>query len=300
MPKPPRRTGLDECFHYLGEIGALMFFARAALDPDVKGVDLLRWTLRLQNALLTHPAHGPLKRLTIAAPQISTWRKANPIDWTPPPSEQSLSLRMLVIEVVSDADVPDAERECEGYVLILFEPNTETLVHHFLKANREADVSSNWILYVLARADEEVRTRASALGAPKDSVSISIPDLTNTSYAKAYAEAAARLKAAIPTGHLTITWLGKQKATLTLHNAHIDEAALRAVVAPLRFETSQKLRNAFVRIARAFNADDSSASNRATWIALNPLKGDIDRKPGWADQIREAHIRMTATPTPKR
>lgn len=112
MPKPPRRTGLDECFHYLGEIGALMFFARAALDPDVKGVDLLRWTLRLQNALLTHPAYRPLKRLTIAAPQISTWRKANPIDWTPPPSDQSLSLRMLVIEVVSDADVsatPEAE-----------------------------------------------------------------------------------------------------------------------------------------------------------------------------------------------
>ena len=39
MPRAPRRTGVDECFHYLGEVGALMFFARVCaqrLDPHAQ------------------------------------------------------------------------------------------------------------------------------------------------------------------------------------------------------------------------------------------------------------------------
>lgn len=285
MPRAPRRTGVDECFHYLGEVGALMFFARAALDPGAKGADLLAWTLRLQRALLAHPTDATLKPLKIDAPQISTWRRANPIVWAPPEQmEQALSLRVLAIEMAQAVAEPETSHGWKGHLLIVFEPRTETLVHHFLKLNRTAEVSADWILYVLARADRAIRERTASIRAPQDSVSIALPDLKDTPYAEAYAEAATRLTEAIPAGGLTVTWLGRHEACLTLHDAYVDTAAPRDSYAALTLETSQLFRNALIRTARAFNA--LSDKGGGVWIALNPQKGDIDRKPGWEEEER--------------
>ncbi len=90
------------------------------------------------------------------------------------------------------------------HLLIIFDPRTEPLVHHFLKLNRTAEVSADWILYVLAQATWAIRKRYAAIRAPQDSVSIAMPDMKDTPYAEPYAEAATRLKDAIPTGELTV------------------------------------------------------------------------------------------------
>lgn len=281
MPRAPRRTGTEDCIHYLGEVGAFMFFVRAALDPDATGADLLRWTLRLQQALLAKPADVTLKPLKIDAPQISTWRRANPIVWESPLlAGQTLSLRALAIEVAGPMAHSPAWK---GHLLMVFEPHSETLVHHFLKLNRTAEVSTDWILYVLGRADQAIRERTAALRGLADSVSIALPDLKDTPYEGAYAEAATRIKAALPRGCLSATWLGRNMSTLALHNAHVDQTAAHHVHDVRHFKTSQIFRNALLRTAREFTA----LTNRGgeAWIALTPLKGDIDRKPGWADPV---------------
>jgi hypothetical protein len=92
-----------------------------------------------------------LKPLKIDAPQISTWRRANLIVWAPPEQgEQALSLRVLAIEMAQAVAEPTMSPGWKGHLLIIFDPHTETLVHHFLKLNRTAEVSADWILYVLA------------------------------------------------------------------------------------------------------------------------------------------------------
>lgn len=282
--KKPGRDGTDECFRYLGEIGALMFFCRAALDPDAEGVTLLSWTLRLQRVLLDRPADRPLKKLTIAAPQISTWRHANPIVWAPPSeTAQPLTLRVLALEIVQAKEGAPGWR---GHLLVVYDPRTETLAHRFLKVRRSAEVSSDWILHGLAKADAAIRKRTAARHLAQDAVLIALPDLQDTSlpYAAAYAEAAGRIRAAIPTGGLSATWLAKHVAPLTLHDAQVDIRAPRSAIAELTVETARAFSNALIRAARTFT--EGCGANGPAWIALNPQKGNIDRKPGWADDER--------------
>lgn len=169
--RKPRRTGIEDCFHYLGEVGALFFFCRAALEPEADGKTLLNWTKRLRDAVLAQKeiyagkqdsqADGsPLTALVIEAPQISTWRQANPIKWDLPEDKgESLALRVLAIEVCQ-ATVAEASPTWKGHLLVIYEPRTETLAHHFLKIKRSAEVSADWILYVLAKANMGIRQRA--------------------------------------------------------------------------------------------------------------------------------------------
>ena len=290
--KKPGRDGTDECFRYLGEIGALMFFCRAALDPDAEGVTLLSWALRLQRVLLDRPADRPLKKLTIAAPQISTWRHANPIVWAPPPeTAQPLTLRVLALEIVqATAGTPDAAPGWRGHLLVVYDPRTETLAHRFLKVRRSAEVSSDWILHGLAKADAAIRKRTSARRLAQDAVLIQLPDLQDTSlpYTAAYAEAAARIRAAIPNGGLSVTWLAQHVAPLTLYDAQVDVGAPRSAVAELTVETARAFSNALIRAARTFTAE--CGADGPAWIALNPQKGNIDRRPGWAEDERRRRL----------
>ncbi len=41
-----------------------------------------------------------------------------------------------------------------------------------------------------------------------------------------------------------------------------------------------------IRTTRAFNTEGQSDAHSPVWIALNPQKGDIDRKPGWEEEER--------------
>lgn len=290
--KKPGRDGTAECFRYLGEIGALMFFCRAALDPDAEGVTLLSWTLRLQRVLLDRPADRPLKKLTIAAPQISTWRHANPIVWAPPSeTAQPLTLRVLALEIVqATAGAPDAVPGWRGHLLVVYDPRTETLAHRFLKVRRSAEVSADWILHGLAKADAAIRKRTSARQLAQDAVLMALPDLQDTSlpYAAAYAEAAARIQVAIPAGGLSATWLAQHVAPLTLHDAQVDIGAPRSAIADLTVETARAFSNALIRAARTFT--EGCEADGPAWIALNPQKGSIDRRPGWADDERRRRL----------
>lgn len=299
--KKPGRDGTDECFRYLGEIGALMFFCRAALDPDAEGVTLLNWTLRLQRVLLDRLADRPLKKLTIAAPQISTWRHANPIVWAPPSETvQPLTLRVLALEIVqATAVAPDAVPGWRGHLLVVYDPRTETLAHRFLKIRRSAEVSSDWILHGLAKADAAIRKRTAARQLAQDAVLIALPDLKDTSlpYAGAYAETAERIRTAIRTGGLSAIWLAKHVAPLTLHDAQVDVGTPRSAIAELTIETARAFSNALIRAARTFTAE--CGADGPAWIALNPQKGNIDRKPGWADDERSRrHAAMSPDGNP--
>ena len=310
--------GTDECFRYLGEIGALMFFCRAALDPDATGKVLLDWTRRLQAALLAQysdamphagspaqprksdppplapshlPAHRPDDARTpfkIDPPQISTWRGAKPIVWASPnETTQPLTLRVLALEIVQATEGTPGWR---GHLLVVYDPRTETLAHRFLKVRRSAEVSADWILHGLAKADAAIRKRTAARHLAQDAVLIALPNLQDTSlpYAAAYAEAATRMRAAIPTGGLSATWLATHVAPLTLHDAQVDVGAPRSAIAELTVETARAFNNALIRAARTFTA--GCGADGPAWIALNPQKGSIDRKPGWADDERSRRL----------
>ncbi len=316
--KKPGRDGTDECFRYLGEIGALMFFCRAALDPDATGKALLDWTRRLQAALLAQysdamphagspaqprksdppplaPSHLPARHpddartpFKIDPPQISTWRGAKPIVWASPnETTQPLSLRVLALEIVQATEGTPGWR---GHLLVVYDPRTETLAHRFLKVRRSAEVSSDWILHGLAKADAAIRKRTSARRLAQDAVLIQLPDLQDMSlpYAAAYAEAAARIRAAIPNGGLSATWLAQHVAPLTLYNAQVDVGAPRSAIAELTVETARAFSNALIRAARTFTAE--CGADGPAWIALNPQKGNIDRRPGWAEDERRRRL----------
>jgi len=306
MQKKPRRSGVEECFRYLGEVGALIFFCRAALHPEAAGKDLLDWTLRLQKALLAQKkayavnqdvqAEGvPLRALKIDTPQISTWRRDNPIIWAMPTEARgALAFRMLAVDVIQ-ATEPSRKPSWQGHLLIVFEPNTNTLVHRFLKVNRSAELSSDWILYVLAKADQIVRKRAVSQRVSQESVSIALPGLGSSapSLAGSYAEAGDRLRSVGPAGALHVTWRGRFEADLFMHGGSLDEAGPRSGSAELTFESSRSFSNALIRASRAFNVQDGTDS--ATWAALNPLKGEIDRKPGWEEQERLRRLALRSS-----
>lgn len=304
--KKLRRTGIEDCFHYLGEVGALFFFCRAALDPDADGASLLNWTLRLREALLSQKekyagkqdsqAEGsPLKAFVIKAPQISTWRRANPIRWEAPPQDKSetLSLRVLAIEVCQSTATESRPR-WEGHLLVIYEPRTETLAHHFLKINRSADVSADWILYVLAGADGVIRRRAADRQLAVSSVHVTLPDPTylNPDFIAAYAEAGRRLNAAIATGDLSCAWRQSGEVCMTLSAGDVDELGPRSVQVSLTFDSFRPLANAAIRVAEAFSRADPKYS--PSWRALNPRKGEVDRRPGWADELHLSRIAASA------
>ncbi len=283
-----------------------MFFCRAALHPEAAGTSLLNWTLRLQKALLAQKkayavnqdvqAEGAsLRALKIDAPQISKWRRDNPIIWAMPSEARgTLAFRMLAVDVIQ-ATEPSQKPSWQGHLLIVFEPNTNTLVHRFLKVNRPADLSSDWILYVLAKADQIVRKRAVSQRVSQESVSIALPDLESSAplLAGSYAEAGDRLRSVGPAGALHVTWRGRFEANLFMHGGSLDEAGPRSGYAELTFESSRSFCNALIRVSRAFNVQDGADS--ATWAALNPLKGEIDRKPGWEEQERLRRLALRSS-----
>lgn len=237
------------------------------------------------------PAHHPgdvRTPFTIAPPQISTWRHANPIVWAPPPEMgQPLTLRMLALEIVQATEDAPGWR---GHLLVVYDPRTETLAHRFLKVRRSAEVSADWILHGLAKADAAIRKRTAARHLAQDAVLIALPDLQDTSlpYAAAYVEAVERIRAAIPTGGLSAIWLGKHVAPLTLHDAQVDVAAPRSAIAELTVETARAFSNALIRAARTFTAE--CGAEGPAWIALNPQKGNIDRNPGWEEAERRRRL----------
>ena len=79
-------------------------------------------------------------------------------------------------------------------------------------------------------------------------------------------------------------WLAQHVAPLTLHDAQVDIGAPRSAIAELTVETARTFSNALIRAARTFT--EGCGANGPAWIALNPQKGNIDRKPGWADDER--------------
>ena len=107
------------------------------------------------------------------------------------------------------------------HLLIIFDPRTEPLVHHFLKLDRTAEVSADWILYVLARATWAIRERYAGIRAPQDSVSIAMPDMKDTPYAESYAEAATRHSH----GRADRSWLERHETYLNLQDGNVEAAA---------------------------------------------------------------------------
>lgn len=299
--RKPRRTGIEDCFHYLGEVGALFFFCRAALEPEADGKALLNWTERLRDALLgqkekyagkqdSQADGSPLTALVIKAPQISTWRQANPIKWdSPEDKDESLALRVLAVEVCQ-ATAAESSPSWKGHLLVIYEPRTETLAHHFLKIKRSAEVSADWILYVLAKADKAIRQRAADRQLSVDSVHITLPApiYLNADFVEAYAEAGRRLDAAIASGGFSCTWKRSEEACMLPSNSFVDAFGPPSVQVSLTFDTFRQVANSAIRVAEAFSRADSKDS--PSWCALNPRKGEIDRRPGWADELYSSRI----------
>lgn len=169
-------------------------------------------------------------------------------------------------------------------LLIVYEPRTETLVHHF---NQETPVSDDWILYVLGRADQDIRARAVSRDIVADSVCITVPDLCEISSqrAVAYVNALERLKKAVPVQELPARWRGRYDAKVLLKGGAIDGANALTGYVETTFQTAQSFKNALIRASRAFNAV-ASIEDHGVCLALNPQKGEIVRKEGWEEEER--------------
>lgn len=301
MTRKARRKGIEDCFHYLGEVGALAFFSYAALMPEADGKTLLNWTLRLQDALLAQKDRFAVKhdsqawgatmhRLKIDKPQISLWRRANPFQWALPQtrSEIDLDIRVLSVEV---NQLTEGAQGWKGHLLLIGEPRTNTLIHHFLTVRRSADVSAASILFALTKASNAIAARAVAARIEVDKVSIGLPDLSdqNSPFTTAYAAAADRLIKALSEGGLTVTWLRNKQVSWNLPGGYVETAYERNALADLAFPTARSFKNALVRTARDFKIETTGTDTtaNAAWIALNPLQGEVDRKPGWANVEHE-------------
>ena len=149
---------------------------------------------------------------------------------------------------------------------------------------------------MLAKADKVIRQRAADRHLAVDSVHITLPDPIhlNSDFVEAYGEAGRRLNAAIATGGFSCTWKRIDETCMLPSNSYFDAFGPQSVQVSLTFDTFRQVANSAIRVAEAFSRTDSKHSS--SWCALNPRKGEIDRRPGWADELYSSRIVASDNP----
>lgn len=156
-------TAFEECVFYLGDVGALIFFAYSALR-SASNTKELGWTLQLQEAIVYLPSKYRQPRISqalqktlppdpaITKQQISKWKSANSfvIDF-PVVSNDGLAYRVLTVRVSGVTDVGD---KWIGHVIFILEMNTNTFFFCYIDANKSPVITLELLQKSIHEADD--------------------------------------------------------------------------------------------------------------------------------------------------
>lgn len=158
-------TAFEECVFYLGDVGALIFFAYSALRSASNTKDL-GWALQLQEAIVYLPSKYRQPRIsqalqknlppdpTIAKPQISKWKSANPfVINIPTVSSHGLAYRVLTVRV---SGVTDAGDKWIGHMIFILEINTNTFFFCYIDANKSPIITLELLQKSIHEADDYI------------------------------------------------------------------------------------------------------------------------------------------------
>lgn len=153
-----------ECRSYLGDVGAMIFFAYSALRPEQSANELRLWTLDLQKSINAQKPCYRQPRLSkngdfllnpnvkIEKPQISNWKNSNPFFIAPPSKEQkALNYKIINITAVGVKTDGTAWR---GNLIFIHEFQTNLIFHHFNDVSKSVKITKDDIFSYLKRADE--------------------------------------------------------------------------------------------------------------------------------------------------
>ena len=136
-------TAFEECVFYLGDVGALIFFAHSALR-SASNTKELGWALQLQEAIVYLPSKYRQPRVSqvlqktlppdpaITKQQISKWKSANPfvIDF-PAVLNEGLAYRLLTVRV---SGITETGSKWIGHVIFILEMNKNTFFFCYIDA----------------------------------------------------------------------------------------------------------------------------------------------------------------------
>lgn len=158
-------TPFEECVFYLGDVGALIFFAHSALR-SVSNTMELGWTLQLQEAIVYQPSKYRQPRVSqvlqktlppdpaITKQQISKWKCGNPfvID-LPAVSANGLAYRLLTVRV---SGITKAGDKWIGHVIFILEMNTDTFFFCYIDAIQSPAITFELLQKTIHEADDYI------------------------------------------------------------------------------------------------------------------------------------------------
>lgn len=156
-------TSFEECVFYLGDVGALIFFAHSALQP-ASNTKKLGWALQLQEAIVYQPSEYRQPRVSffhqtnlppdpkITKQQVSKWKIGNPflLD-IPVATGAGWVFRLLNVPVGGISGVGD---KWKGSAIFVVEMNTDTFLCRYVDGAFNVTVES--LLKIIHEADDRV------------------------------------------------------------------------------------------------------------------------------------------------
>lgn len=156
-------TAFEECVFYLGDVGALIFFAHSALR-SVSNTMELGWALQLQEAIVYLSSKYRQPRISqvlqktlppdpiITKQQISKWKCANPfVINVPAVSGKGLAYHLLTVRI---SGVPDAGDKWIGHVIFILEMNTNTFFFCYIDAVKSPVITLELLQKTIHEADD--------------------------------------------------------------------------------------------------------------------------------------------------
>lgn len=161
-----------QCRSVMGDVGALLFFAYAALRQEWKLDTLAIWTRMMREAInsekeVFRPARTNatgkvlLSRDTkIEKLQVSVWKKYSPLTSNfPSCNSPGWIYRLVNIPVVGEHEKTG---KWTGNLITILELKTGALFHHFISEGKPFRLSELQVFYVLAKVDEKMLLRPDA------------------------------------------------------------------------------------------------------------------------------------------
>jgi hypothetical protein len=295
-----------ECSSYLGEVAAQIFFFYSIQRKDLGVNRLLKWTQSLQEAVYKQQKKFIPKRMNrtsneklcpnpkIDKPQISKWRRANPLPAGTYKLTEGLDFRLLNLEICGEGDRP-----WQGNLILIYEAKTDSLFHQFVKPSKTSKVTEDLIFYVIGKAVESINTKfdGTSLSTSAKTLSVASVASTNTEVADAYELV---LKQIIERSKINETfdykWLRQHKVQINFFDWQIQRSNLEPAEkicidikkATIDIDTAGKFRNNLVRISNKMTRIAKKQNYPFTWYSLNPAKVQIVKSADWYNKKNES------------
>lgn len=293
QPTQKKRTldGHQRCYSYLGEVGALAFYTYCALRHDVSLSELVVWSNRLLQAILTIPDEfrpkqdAQLERCdlvvkrAIGRPQVSLWKKSAPM--RAEEAAEGAEVRAASFRI-DGIDEKDDSIVWSGHLLFVFDARTNSLIHHFAAYNLASrQLSADALLYGLNKALEQIQ----ALRGEGETARVRTLEINGLGADKAaYQEACQRLSA---DGALEVRWQGRSNEENLLGHVSAATSHTETLSVQTYYPSSLTFKNTLVRVAREFEKSNSTSSEKkpCNWLSLNTLKASEKKDPKRFDRV---------------